>query len=194
MKFYKQNENYIYIPSQVLCQIKKNYIWFSGNFGTWFHKIPSGCIIIKTKNIVLFKQLNLNVFSSYYNIKSKNTFWNLRKQLAFLQYLIIATCCGFKRFLKIRGVGYKWFFNPITKQIEVDAGLSHKFQMKTWSKLKYKITFKGKQISFRLKSLITLSQILFVLRNKRVPNYITGQGIRYLKDKAQKRVRIDRKK
>jgi ribosomal protein L6P/L9E len=188
------NLNYLIIPKHIFCDItntqKYNYIWFSGNFGTIFQKIPFGYNIIKRGNMIFFNPINFKSFSKNYDFKSfYHHFQKLQILLMILQYFIISSSYGFKRFLKIRGRSYKWFLNS-QKQIEILVGLSHSFKMTPWSKLLFKISFKGKKINFRFKSLLTLKNLLVELRKKRIPNYVSGKGIRYLKDRAQKRIRI----
>lgn len=184
-------QNYLIIPKHILCEIRKtqtnSYVWFSGNFGTIFYKIPFGYNAIKKKNIIFFFPINFSAISCNYNINFCCHFQKIHLLLTYFQKFIISSSYGFKRFLKIRGRGYRYFLNQ-QKQIEISTELSHNFKIIPWSQLLFKISTKGKKIKFRLKSLLILRNFLVELRKKKLPNYITGKGIRYIKDRAQKRV------
>ena len=93
---------------------------------------------------------------------------------------IVGSLVGFKNFLRVRGVGYR--FQLISKKLVINVGYSHSLQIKL--PLKHKLILNKKSTFLRVKSsnLAKLSNFLSFVRNLRQPDVYKGKGIRYKKD------------
>jgi len=90
---------------------------------------------------------------------------------------IVGSAVGFKNFLRVRGVGYR--FQIISKKLIMHVGYSHSLKLKL--PLKHNFTLNKKLTFLRVKSnnLSDLSNFLSFVRNLRQPDVYKGKGIRY---------------
>lgn len=93
---------------------------------------------------------------------------------------MIGALVGFKNFLRVRGVGYR--FQMASKKLIIHVGYSHTLQIKM--PLKHNFTLNKKLTFLRVKNhdLAALSGFLSSVRNLRKPDVYKGKGIRYRVD------------
>ena len=100
-----------------------------------------------------------------------------------MNHVIAGNLVGFKKALRIRGVGYRFEFLPL--KITIQAGYSHLLSQKLASVSEVEsfiLSKKGTQIYFRGPHLINLNLYVSTIRNLRHPDVYKGKGIRYQKD------------
>jgi len=94
---------------------------------------------------------------------------------------MISLTTGFKAYLRVRGVGYK--FEVIENNVLViDIGYSYKLEIKIPQKYKIKFSKKQSKIQFRATDLQKIMMFTASIRKLRLPDVYKGKGIRYLKD------------
>jgi len=106
---------------------------------------------------------------------------NIKAQIVLLQSNIekmrIGNIVGFRRYLKVRGVGYK--FTREHNMLYIQVGFSHVLEYKLPEEIKTKFSRKGKMTRFYSKDLDLVTNILAYLRKLRKPDTYKGKGIRY---------------
>jgi large subunit ribosomal protein L6 len=87
---------------------------------------------------------------------------------------------GFKQFLRVRGVGYK--FQLLGDKMTIQAGYSHLLEVRI--PFLQSFSFNKKSTFLRVKSnnLVLLTKFLSFVRNLRKPDVYKGKGIRYKRD------------
>jgi ribosomal protein L6P/L9E len=99
--------------------------------------------------------------------------------------LVKSSFVGFKRYVKVKGVGYKFGLNEEnTNELIVKAGLTHPITQKFHSSLDFAFTRKSRMVRVRSVSLFYITDSCSSLRNKRKPNVFTGKGIRFRREKV----------
>lgn len=93
---------------------------------------------------------------------------------------IVGALVGFKSFLRVRGVGYKFQF--AYKKLSIHVGYSHNLQVKLPLKQKFLLNKKSTFLRVKSHDLAKLSNFLSFVRNLRQPDVYKGKGIRYRKD------------
>jgi large subunit ribosomal protein L6 len=93
---------------------------------------------------------------------------------------MIGALVGFKNFLRVRGVGYR--FQLTSKKLVVNVGYSHSLQIKLPFKHKFILNKKSTFLRVKGCNLAKLSNFLAFVRNLRQPDVYKGKGIRYKKD------------
>lgn len=93
---------------------------------------------------------------------------------------MVGSVVGFKNFLRVRGVGYR--FQIVSKKLIMHVGYSHSLEIKL--PFKHNFTINKKLTFLRVKSnnLSNLSNFLSSVRNLRQPDVYKGKGIRYRMD------------
>jgi large subunit ribosomal protein L6 len=109
-----------------------------------------------------------------------------------LKRMIVGAGAGFKRFLRVRGVGYK--FELQQTLLKVNVGFTHVLTKNVPSEFVVKFSRKFKVIRFRSKSLNMLTGILSALHALRKPDAYKGKGIRYKGEITHLKPGKDRKK
>jgi large subunit ribosomal protein L6 len=97
-----------------------------------------------------------------------------------MKQLIIGASVGFKKFLRVRGVGYR--FNISSTALTIQAGYSHLLKIKIPFFKSFVTNKKATLIRGRSVDLITLSTFFAAVRYLRSPDVYKGKGIRYRKD------------
>jgi ribosomal protein L6P/L9E len=98
--------------------------------------------------------------------------------------MIKSSFVGFKKYIKVNGVGYKITLSEENKEeLIVHAGFTHLLKQVYHPSLNIKFTRKSRMARIRGASLSILTNTCSSLRNKRKPNVFTGKGIRFRKEK-----------
>ena len=178
----------IYKPEKLSVELQKygnaSIGWFSGpnytlkqkflkDFDLKITKQQLSLLPSVSKNATQFYQLNRVLVQQNQNQK-----WS-SFSVKIIQNMI-GSLVGFKNFLRVRGVGYR--FQIISKKLIINVGYSHNLQIKL--PLKHKFVLNKKSTFLRVKSnnLAKLSNFLAFVRNLRQPDVYKGKGIRYRKD------------
>lgn len=188
----------IYLPQLLKTEIQEyqngNILWISGpnatiyrywrnrkNIKNWSpHKIK---LEIKNSKIQV-KTSNLSYAQDFYkllkdrSIKKKNEYTGLLQGQ--IQKTIVSAMTGYKKYLMIRGVGYK--FIKKGRYLSLQIGYSHKINIILPSDLKIKLNKKATAIKFQNYSDTLLHGLMSKIRNYKKPDVYKGKGIRYKKD------------
>lgn len=109
---------------------------------------------------------------------------------------MIGSDVGFKGYVRVRGVGYRFQIDEADKKLppsesmphlHVSAGLSHPVVVPLNPEYKSALTRKFRMLRLRSKGLNSLTQTLSSLRAMRPPDVYKGKGIRYRKDNVAKK-------
>jgi len=192
MNSYKKKS--IYIPSN-LYSIYEKYnngcvIWLSGNNSTTVqYLVNTNYVRLKLTADVdkfILKNSNLTVNQGFYNLYLKReerkliNYYNVVHMK--LKKAIIKSTVGIRKYLHLRGVGYK--FTKKQKYISIQIGYSHAINI--WLPNVMKITLSRKSV--RMKLLTThwsrLTGFLSGIRRNKKPDVYKGKGIRYRRDKV----------
>jgi large subunit ribosomal protein L6 len=99
---------------------------------------------------------------------------------------IIGNQVGFRRYLRVRGVGYKFGLEG-DNILTISCGLSHLIKYQLPPGMSIKFSRKFKMIRLQHNSLALLTGMMSYLRNLRKPDVYKGKGIRYLNDPQRKK-------
>ena len=99
--------------------------------------------------------------------------------------MIIGSGVGFKRYLRVRGVGY--YFKINRGILTAKVGYTHILAKKLPVEFHTKFSRKSKVLRFRSKSLSKLTLFLSTLRVLRRPDIYKGKGIRYRRDPIRRK-------
>lgn len=188
MKMSNLAKKAIYKPQNLSIELQKfgnfSICWFSGPKYTFKQKLSKEFALkITDQELRLLPSLT-NTANKFYTFESlllrqtKNKNWSLAYVV--IMQSIIGALVGFKNFLRVRGVGYR--FQMISKKIIIHVGYSHTLQVKL--PFHHTFTLNKKSTLLRAKSndLSKLSNFLAFVRNLRRPDVYKGKGIRYRKD------------
>ena len=178
----------IYKPKNLSVELQKygnaSVCWLSGPNYTFKQKFLKDFAIKTTAQQIYLLPSVAKTATKFYKLNSalvqqnQNKSWSL-SSVKLMQNLMGALV-GFKNFLRVRGVGYK--FQLVSKKLIINVGYSHSLQIKL--PLKHKFFLNKKSTFLRVKSsnLAKLSNFLAFVRNLRQPDVYKGKGIRYRKD------------
>jgi large subunit ribosomal protein L6 len=99
--------------------------------------------------------------------------------------MIVGCGVGFKKYLRVKGVGYK--FELVNGILSANVGYTHKLQKILPVEFYTKFSRKSKVVRFRSKSLSKLTGFLAALRVLRLPDIYKGKGIRYKRDPIRRK-------
>lgn len=108
--------------------------------------------------------------------------------------MVIGAATGFKRYLRVRGVGYKFAFEPISNQVKIAVGLTHLIEHNFPLDIKIKTTRKFRMIKCVSVHLATLTNTLSFLRNQKKPDAYRGKGLRHRKEQFLLQKEVKKKK
>lgn len=97
-----------------------------------------------------------------------------------LQKTILSVITGYKKYLTVRGVGYK--FQKKNRYLTLQIGYSHKINIIIPSDIQMKFNRKFTAIRFHNANDAFLHGLLSSIRNYKKPDVYKGKGIRYKKD------------
>ncbi|XMD33635.1 MAG: 50S ribosomal protein L6 [Candidatus Karelsulcia muelleri] len=169
----------VLIPENVVVKQEKNIISINGPLGKLKQKIIGEIKISLKKNFIFLKRKK--------NDKKNRALHGLYRMLIFNMIKGVST--GFKKELKVIGIGYKASNN---KQIlDLNIGYSHNIMMK----LPKEITLEVKREKNKTTHIILNSydkQLLGIvaakIRSLKKPDPYKGKGIRYLNEMVRKKI------
>jgi large subunit ribosomal protein L6 len=111
-----------------------------------------------------------------------------------LQKTIVGTAVGFKKYLRVKGVGYKILVTP-NHNLEITVGYTHPVHGKLHPESQFKLTRKLRMMRVRALNLCTLMTSLYKVKNQKKPDPYRVKGIRLRKERiSHKLVKKRRKK
>lgn len=187
----------IYLPENIntVCQKYNNgYImWMSGEKSTVVQYLDISPKTKKknvpldfkiNKNQILLRKSNLTNTQSFYNVyqnkyhKVINKYYNLVHMQ--LNKAILRATIGIKKYLLVRGVGYKLIKK--NKYLMIHVGFSHKINILIPSYIKTKSNRKSTKLKFKGDDSTFVTGLLASIRRFKKPDVYKGKGIRYRKD------------
>jgi len=187
----------IYLPQNVntICQQYNNgyIIWMSGANSTTVqylentNKMPLS--IEMSKNSLELKKTNLKRSQTFYSIyqksqeKKADQYYNLVHMQ--LKRAVLSTTVGIKKYLLVRGVGYK--FLRKNQYLTLQVGYSHKINVLLPSFIKTKLNRKATKIKFMGSNLAFMTGLISSIRRFKKPDVYKGKGIRYRKDNVMRK-------
>jgi large subunit ribosomal protein L6 len=99
--------------------------------------------------------------------------------------MIIGAGVGFKKYLRVRGVGYK--FERQNSVLTAKVGYTHLLKKRLPSEFSTKLSRKSKVVKFRSRSLTGITALLSQFRTMRQPDVYKGKGIRYKRDPVRRK-------
>jgi len=136
------------------------------------------------KNQILLRKSNLTNTQSFYNVyqnkyhKVINKYYNLVHMQ--LNKAILRATIGIKKYLLVRGVGYKLIKK--NKYLMIHVGFSHKINILIPSYIKTKSNRKSTKLKFKGDNSTFVTGLLASIRRFKKPDVYKGKGIRYRKD------------
>jgi len=192
--FKKKN---IYLPQNLstVCQKYNNgyIIWMSGANSTGVQYLENNKniplhVTLTSKELILQKS-NLNKSQTFYNIyhKKEEKFLNIYYNLIHMQLrnAVLRTTVGIKKYLLVRGVGYK--FIKKNQYLTLQVGYSHKVNILMPSFIKMKLNRKATKIKFVSNNIGVLTGILASIRGFKKPDVYKGKGVRYRQDTVMRK-------
>lgn len=187
----------IYLPQNLttLCQKYNNgyILWMSGGKTTAVQYLEANKTIplslaIEPNNLVLSKSKLTNT-QTFYNVY-QNKYQKLISQYYNLIHMqltnaVMRATIGIKKYLLVRGVGYK--FIKTNKYLTLQVGYSHKINLLIPSNIKTKLNRKSTKIKFNGENILFLTGLLATIRKYKKPDVYKGKGIRYRKDKVMRK-------
>ena len=178
----------IYKPEKLSIELQKfgnaSICWFSGPNYTLKQKfLKDFDIRISNQQLYLLPSISKTA-TKFYKLnrilvqQNQNQNWSLFS-VKLIQN-IVGSLVGFKNFLRVRGVGYR--FQIFSKKLIINVGYSHNLQIKLPVKHKFVLNKKSTFLRVKSSNLAKLSNFLAFVRNLRQPDVYKGKGIRYRKD------------
>jgi len=192
-----------YVPFGINLELQQTdrkdwLLWVVGDRGVWRHVIKNiPYHIIFFNKSLRFKTSRYQTLVKYYFPKlHKISLYHLSMKLSLLTILtkrmFVGINPGYKKYLRVKGVGYRFEINNVNHILSAKVGWSHLLSKKIPSEFKITFSRKSKAIRLRSRSLNLLTGLLAYLRRKRQPDVYKGKGIRYRKDTIK--LRIGKKK
>lgn len=192
--FKKKN---IYLPQNLstVCQKYNNgyIIWMSSANSTGVQYLENNKniplhVTLTSKELILQKS-NLNKSQTFYNIyhKKEEKFLNRYYNLIHMQLrnAVLRATVGIKKYLLVRGVGYK--FIKKNQYLTLQVGYSHKVNILMPSFIKTKLNRKATKIKFVNNNIGVLTGILASIRGFKKPDVYKGKGVRYRQDTVMRK-------
>jgi large subunit ribosomal protein L6 len=111
------------------------------------------------------------------NNKKKNDKKKFNEQISNIQNTIIGLSRGFKRKIRLKGIGYKFIFNKNILTFQI--GFTHSFSVTISSLLYCRMNKKRTKLLLKYNDYNKLTLFLSAFQNIKKPNIYTGKGIRY---------------
>lgn len=178
----------IYVPSISKIELKEfgNFyvFWISGPFGLVKLKIPKKVKLKLFQEFLEIKpwcvQKNLKFYNVFNKVIKKNTSKFTGNLASNLIQVLVGTTAGFKKHLRLRGVGYKFALNGRT--LITDVGFTHLLYKNLHREMAFKFSRKFTVVRLKSKNLSELTGFISSLRNLKKPDVYKGKGIRYLSE------------
>jgi large subunit ribosomal protein L6 len=141
------------------------------------------------KKIKLRTKIYTNLLKHYYAENYKKSFPKISAPLGLalsrMKRSIIACGVGFKKYIRVRGVGYKLEFS--NNLFIAKVGYTHNLQKIVPSDFIIKFSRKSKVARIRCKSLNRLTSFTSMFRALKKPDVYKGKGIRYQSDPVRRK-------
>jgi ribosomal protein L6P/L9E len=155
--------------------------WFSGPNYTLKQKFSKEFFLKISKQELRIMPLLSNTANKFYKLdrfllqQAKHKSWSL----AYIKIMqsFVGALVGFKNFLRVRGVGYR--FQIESNKLIINVGYSHTLQVKLPSNHDFTLNKKFTFLRAKSNDLNKLSNFLSFVRNLRKPDVYKGKGIRY---------------
>jgi large subunit ribosomal protein L6 len=178
----------IYIPELLFVETNSFanglVCWISGPYYTIKQRYYPMFSISLQKEQLLCSSISTTTVSNFFNISKKIYSKQNNKQLSLLysqtRQVLISASVGFKNFLKIRGVGYK--FNVFPTYLTIEVGYSHLLKKKFPLFKSFMANKKTTTLRAQAPNLVILNTFFAATRSLRQPDVYKGKGIRYKKD------------
>jgi len=99
----------------------------------------------------------------------------------------MACITGFKRGLRVRGVGYKFSLDTAYRIITIEVGYSYLLQVPIDAEFSPTLHKKFTELEVQSNHLHRLTAFLAKVRKLRTPDIYKGKGIRYKKDSVRRK-------
>ena len=194
MSYINQTKIYYPIGIRLEIQIFNEYsiLWVSGEYGTWFLKLNNRQYQI---NLVSQNHLNLktisfyNIIKHYYTSSYKYATPRINAYISLacilIKRMIIGAGVGFKKYLRVRGVGYK--FELQNSFLTAKVGYTHLVKKRFPYDFYIRFSRKAKVVRLRSKSLTRITKFIAHVRSMRRPDVYKGKGIRYKRDPIRRK-------
>lgn len=144
------------------------------------------------KNNLKLKVTSLALLTNFYQCEKfsviKQTTARYSLSHIAINNALIGSLSGFKRYLRVRGVGYKFSLNSSNKNIIIiDVGYSHVLVKGLQTEFRTKFSRKFTKIRVKTSQLSKLTQFFSHIRKQRKPDVYKGKGIRYKHDTVRKK-------
>lgn len=178
----------IYKPQNLSLELQKfanvSICWFSGPNYTFKQKFSKEFALKITAQELRLLPSIANTATKFYKLnrflvqQAQNKNWSL----AYVKVMqsSIGALVGFKNFLRVRGVGYR--FQIMANKLIIHVGYSHTLQVKLPLNQNFTLNKKSTLLRAKSSNLAKLSNFLSFIRNLRKPDVYKGKGIRYKKD------------
>ena len=158
--------------------------WFSGPNYTLKQKFFKDFAINMTRQHFYLWPSLAKTATKFYKLNRVAIQQNQNKKWSLLSVQImqniVGALVGFKSFLRVRGVGYR--FQLLSKKLIINVGYSHSLQIKLPVKHQFLLNKKSTFLRGKSSNLAKLSNFLAFVRRLRQPDVYKGKGIRYRKD------------
>jgi len=124
-------------------------------------------------------------FASDYKTATPQVNTNLSLICVIIKRMIIGAGVGYKKYLRVRGVGYK--FEVQNSYLTAKVGYTHLVKKTLPHDFSIKFSRKARVIRLRNKSLTKITRFLGYLRALRRPDIYKGKGIRYKRDPVRRK-------
>jgi len=166
--------------------INGNILWLFGPKKSLKTKIYDKNLLNVRHNYIIFNKLLIqNIYEQYNVIHPSEKKLEKIKKTMFKRTLfnhIVSLISGFKKYLRVRGVGYR--FSLLKNNIlQIEVGLSYNLQIKLPHIYKTQFSRKFTKIKFFSLNLQQLALLVSNIRKLRVPDIYKGKGIRFLVEK-----------
>ena len=144
-------------------------------------KIIRKTLPIHILNDLKIKNKYINRISKFYKVlnkkeeKKKKKIFNLN--FLTIQKKIIGVFTGFKKKIRLRGIGYKFVLNE--RSLTFRIGFTHTFSILLSSLLYYSFNKKKTKLLIRFNNFNQITTLLSAFQNIKKPDAYTGKGIRY---------------
>jgi len=132
-----------------------------------------------------------NELNSFYNINKLNAEKKIRNKLNTtiqnLKEVQISVITGYKRMIRVKGVGYKFSLNMAQHIITIEVGYSYLLQIRLAAEFSPILHKKSIELEMQSDNLLQLTTFLSKVRKLRTPDVYKGKGIRYKKDPVQRK-------
>lgn len=166
--------------------INGNILWLFGPKRSLKTKIYDKNMLDVKHNYIVFNKLLIQRTYEQYNVihNSEKKVEKINK-IMFKRTLfnrIVGLISGFKKYLRVRGVGYRFLLlkNNI---LQIEVGLSYNLQIKLPAIYKTQFSRKFTKIKFYSLDLQKLTLLVSNIRKLRIPDVYKGKGIRFLVEK-----------